>query len=106
MYRATRSALRVAIGAALAITTLTAVPAAAAAPQVVHTRVNVSLTNIDQCGFTVNSVVRGTNTLQVFVDRSGNVAIQIVSHVVSALTNGENGKRGYGEKPSLYALRP
>jgi hypothetical protein len=33
--------------------------AAAAGPQVVHTQVNVSLTGIDQCGFTVNSVVRG-----------------------------------------------
>ena len=107
MNRTTRSALRLALGAAaMAIATLTAVPAAAARPQVVHTQVNVSLTNIDQCGFTVNSVVRGTNTLQVFVNRSGNVAIQIVSHVVSTLTNVANGKVVYVENASRDAFTP
>ena len=48
-------------------------PAGAAAPQVVHTKVNVSLTNIDVCGFTVNSVIQGTDTFKVFFDKSGNV---------------------------------
>ena len=51
---------------------LAAAPAGAATPQVVHTKVNVSLTGIDQCGFTVDSVVQGTDTFQVFFDRSGN----------------------------------
>jgi len=67
-------------------------PAGAATPHVVHTKVNLSLTNIDQCGFTVNSVVRGTNTMQVFVDASGNVTIHQEAHVVSTLTNVANGK--------------
>jgi hypothetical protein len=67
-------------------------PAGAAAPQVVHTKVNVSLTGIDVCGFTVNSVIQGTDTFRVFVDRSGNVAVQDESHVVSTLTNVANGK--------------
>jgi hypothetical protein len=107
MNRTKRSALRLSLGAAaLAITTLTGVPAAAATPQVVHTQVNVSLTNIDQCGFTVNSVVQGTNTLQVFVDSSGNVAIQIVSHVVSTLTNQSNGKVVYVDNASRDAFTP
>jgi streptogramin lyase len=70
-----------------------AAPAGAATrPQVVHIKVNVSLTNIDQCGFTVDSVVQGTNTMQVFVDASGNVTVQDESHVVSTLTNTANGK--------------
>jgi hypothetical protein len=70
-------------------------PAGAATPQVVHTKVNVSFTNIDVCGFTVNSVVQGTHTFQVFVDGSGNVANQDESHVVSTLTNEANGKVVY-----------
>jgi hypothetical protein len=59
---------------------------------VVHTKVNVSLTHIDQCGFTVDSVVHGTATSQTFVDASGNVTIQNEAHVVSTLTNVANGK--------------
>ncbi|MEP7369618.1 MAG: hypothetical protein ABI662_08185 [Dermatophilaceae bacterium] len=51
-------------------------PAGAATPQVVHTKVNVSLTNIDVCGYTVNSVVKGTDTFQIFFDASGNMAFQ------------------------------
>ena len=58
----------------------------------VHTKVNVSLTNIDQCGFTVDSVVLGTDTTQTFVDASGNVTIQNETSVVSTLTNTTNGK--------------
>jgi hypothetical protein len=64
----------------------------AATPQVVHLKINLQFTDIDQCGFTVNSVVRGTATMQVFVDRSGNVTIQSEAHVVSTLTNVANGK--------------
>ena len=38
---------------------LAAAPAGAATPtQVVHTQINESLTNINQCGFTVDSVVQ------------------------------------------------
>jgi hypothetical protein len=69
-----------------------AAPAGAAAPQVVHTKVNVSLTGIDVCGFTVNSVIQGTDTTKTFFDKSGNVAVQDESHVVSTLTNVANGK--------------
>jgi hypothetical protein len=84
-----------------------AAPAGAATPpQVVHTQVNVSLTNIDQCGFTVDSVVQGTNTMQVFVDASGNVAVQDESHVVSTLTNKANGKVVYVDNASRDAFTP
>jgi len=81
-------------------------PAGAATPQVVHTKVNVSLTNIDQCGFTVNSVIQGTDTTQVFLDRSGNVAVQDVSHVVSSLTNQANGKVVYVDNARRDAFTP
>lgn len=74
---------------------LAGAPAGAAAPQVLHTQVDVLLTNIDQCGFTVNSVVRGTDTFQVFADRAGNLSFQNVAHVVSTLTNVANGKVVY-----------
>jgi hypothetical protein len=107
MNRTKRSALRLSVAAAaLAITTLTAVPAGAAAPQVVHTKVDVSLTNIDQCGFTVNSVIQGTATTQVFLDRSGNVEVQNVSHVVSTLTNVANGKVVYVDNANRDAFTP
>ena len=107
MNRTKRSALRLSVAAAtLAITTLTAVPAGAATPQVVHTKVDVSLTNIDQCGFTVNSVIQGTNTTQVFLDTSGNVEVQNVSHVVSTLTNVANGKVVYVDNASRDAFTP
>ena len=70
-----------------------AAPAGAGTPpQLVHTKVNVSLPNIDVCGFTVDSVVQGTDMFQVRVDASGNIAIQDLSHVVSTLTNTANGK--------------
>jgi hypothetical protein len=81
-------------------------PAGAAAPQVVHTQVNVSLTNIDVCGFTVNSVIQGTDTFEVFVDRSGNVAVQDQSHVVDTLTNVANGKVVYVSNASRDAYTP
>ena len=72
---------------------LAAAPAGAATPtQVVHTQINESLTNINQCGFTVDSVVKGTVTYQTFVDASGNISIQQESHAVSTLTNTANGK--------------
>jgi hypothetical protein len=67
-------------------------PAGAATPQVVHTQVDVSLPGIDVCGFTVDSVVQGTDTFEIFVDQFGNVTIQDLSHVVSTLTNEANGK--------------
>src|SRR6478735_304023 len=80
------------LASAAALVVATASPAVAAPPEVVHTKVRVSLTHIDQCGFTVNSVVRGTDTFHIRVDRSGNVAIQDTSHIVSTLTNVANGK--------------
>jgi hypothetical protein len=67
-------------------------PARGATPEIFHSQIDVTLTDIDVCGFTVDSEVQGTDTFQVFVDRSGNIAYQDVSHVVSTLTNVENGK--------------
>jgi hypothetical protein len=81
-------------------------PAGAAAPQVSHTKVNVSLTGIDVCGFTVDSVVQGTDTFQVFVDKLGNVSIQDLSHVVSTLTNEANGKVVYVSNAGRDAFQP
>jgi hypothetical protein len=86
---------------------LAAAPAGAATPQVVHTKVNVSLTNIDVCGFTVNSVIQGPLTTQIFFDRSGNVAVeQDESHVVSTLTNVANGKVVHVGNASRDAFTP
>ena len=69
-----------------------AAPAGAARPQVVHTKVIVTLTNIDQCWFTVSSVIRGTNTFKVSFDKTGNASFQSEAHRVSSLTNVANGK--------------
>lgn len=95
---------RVVRGAVVAgVTTLVAglvaaAPAGAATPtQVVHEQLNLSLPNIEECGFTVNSLVQGTHTFQTFVDRSGNVRFQDTAHVVSTLTNVANGKVVYVE---------
>ena len=85
---------------------LAAAPAGAAAPQVTHTKVNVTLTGIDVCGFTVDSVVQGTDTFKVFFDRFGNVSIQDVSHVVSTLTNEANGKVVYVEQRGPGRFHP
>ena len=71
---------------------LAAAPAGAATPTVVHTKVNVSFTGIDHCGFTVDSVVQGTSTVHVFTDQSGNMTEQDTASVVSTLTNEANGK--------------
>ena len=80
---------------------LAGAPAGAATPQVSHTQVSVSFTNIDVCGFTVDSVVQGTDTFEVFFDRFGDVSkIQDESHVVSTLTNEANGKVVYVENAS------
>ena len=107
MNRTKRIALPLSLGAAaLSLTTLAAAPARAATPQVVHTTINLSLTNIGQCGFRVNSVVQGTDTFQVFVDRSGNVTVQGVSHVVSTLTNRANGKVVYVDNANRDAFTP
>jgi hypothetical protein len=93
MNRTRRSALRLLlIAVALAVTTLTSAPAGAATTDVVHMKLDLFLPGIDQCGFTVNSVVRGAITAQTFVDRSGNVKVQVVGHAVSTLTNQANGK--------------
>lgn len=81
-------------------------PAGAATPQVVHTKVDVSLPGIDVCGFTVDSVVQGTDTFEIFVDRSGNVSIQDLSHVVSTLTNTANGKVVHVEGAGRDAFQP
>jgi hypothetical protein len=66
---------------------------AATPPQIFHTQVDVSLPGIDVCGITVDSVIEGTNTFQVFFDQFGDPAtFQSVTHVVSTLTNETNGK--------------
>lgn len=104
MNRTIRRALPLSLGAAAL--SMTTAAAAGATPQVVHTKINVSLTGINQCGFTVNSVVQGTDTFQIFVDRSGNVAIQDVSHVVSTLTNEANDKVVYVDNASRDAFTP
>ena len=78
---------------------LGAATAAATVPPVIsHTSVDVSLPGIDVCGFTVDSVVQGTNTFQVFFDSSGAPAtFQSVGHVISTLTNEANGKEVHVE---------
>jgi hypothetical protein len=81
-------------------------PASGAAPQVTHTKVDVSLIGIDVCGFTVDSVVQGTDTFQVFVDRRGNVLIRDLAHVVSTLTNEANGKVVHVEGVGRDAFQP
>jgi hypothetical protein len=80
-------------------------PAGAATTQVSHSKVDVSLTDIDVCGFIVDSVIRGTDTFQVFFDRFGNVSkMQDESHVVSTITNQANGKVVYVENASRDRL--
>jgi hypothetical protein len=81
---------------------LAGAPAGAATPpQVSHSKVDLSLPGIDVCGFTVDSVIQGTNTSEVFFDRFGNpTTIQNESHVVSTLTNEANGKVVYVENAS------
>jgi hypothetical protein len=71
---------------------LAVAPAGAATTQVFHTRVNVSLPGINVCGFAVDSVVQGTDTVQVFTDQSGNTSMQELTNIVSTLTNTANGK--------------
>ena len=71
---------------------LAAAPAGAATPTVDHIKVNVSFTGIDQCGFTVDSVVQGTLTIHVFTGQSGNMTEQDTASVVSTLTNEANQK--------------
>jgi hypothetical protein len=85
---------------------VTGAPAGAAAPEVTHTKVNVTLPGIDVCGFTVNSVVQGTDVFQVRVDKLGNVAIQEMSHVVSTLTNVVNGKVVHVSNAGRDAFQP
>jgi hypothetical protein len=90
MIRAVR--LAVAAGAiALGAVWVPGTAAAAAAPEIVHSRLDLSLTGIDECGFTVNSVIQGSLTQQTFV-RSGTVVQQTLASVVSTLTNTANGK--------------
>ena len=83
---------------------LAASPAAAATSQVVHTQVNVSLSNIRVCGFKVDSLIQGTDTFQLFFDASGNVSVQDVSHVTSTLTNRANGKVVFVDNASRDSL--
>ena len=73
---------------------LAGAPAGAATPpQVSHTKLDFSLPGINVCGLTVDSVIQGTNTFQVFFDRFGNPStFQSLAHVVSTLTNEANGK--------------
>ena len=82
-------------------------PAGAATPQVSHMQINESLPNINQCGFTVDSVVQGTFTSETFFDQFGNVSsIQNESHVVSTLTNVANGKVVYVEGSGRDSFQP
>jgi len=107
MNRTLRNALRLAVGAAaLAGLTLPQAAAEAATPEVTHTKIDLSFTGIDQCGFTVDSVVQGTDTVQVFVDRAGNVTVQDTSHVVSTLTNEANHKVVHVANASRDAFTP
>jgi hypothetical protein len=81
--------------------------AGAATPQVSHTQISVSFTGIDVCGFTVDSVVKGTDTFAVFFDQSGNVSrMQDESHAVSTLTNEANGKVVYVEQSGRDRFSP
>ena len=81
--------------------------AGAATPQVSHTQISVSSTGIGVCGFTVDSVVKGTDTFEVFFDQSGNVSsMQDESHAVSTLTNEANGKVVYVEQSGRDRFSP
>ena len=86
---------------------LGAAPAEAATPQVTHTKIRVSFIGIPVCGFTVDSVVKGTDTFKVFFDQSGNVSsMQDESHAVSTLTNEANGKVVYVEQSGRDRFSP
>ena len=65
---------------------MSAAPAGAATPQFFHMQINQSF-RFNQCGFTIDSTVRGTFTSEVFVSRSGVTIENDESHVVSTLTN-------------------
>ena len=78
---------------ALLVGWLAGASAGAATPQVSHSKLDISLPGIDVCGFTVDSVIQGTDTFQVFFDRFGNPStIQDLHHVISTLTNEATGK--------------
>lgn len=80
---------------------VTAAPAGAAEPQFFHQQLNFSFFGIDQCGFTVDSVVQGTLTIEDFVDGAGNLTVeQDEAHVLSTLTNETNGKVVYVDSAS------
>jgi hypothetical protein len=99
--------MQVAALSGLAVLVGAAAPAGATAqPQVFHTKVSVSLLGIDICGFTVNSVIEGVDTTQVFVDPAGNVAIHDQSHVVDTITNLDNGKVAYVDNASRDFFTP
>jgi len=84
---------------------LAAAPAGAATPEVDHSKVNVSFTGIDVCGFTVDSVVQGTDTFHVFFDTAGDPSLfSDESHVISTLTNESNGKVVYVANASRDAF--
>lgn len=74
---------------------LSALPATAQTTSPSPVRVHLSINGIDVCGFTVDSVVDGTDTSRLFVDRAGNLWVQDESHIVSKLTNESNGKVVY-----------
>jgi hypothetical protein len=69
-------------------------------------RVHVSLTGIDVCGFTVDSVVTGTDKAREFTDKAGNLWVQDESHIVSALTNEANGKVVYVDSAGRDLFQP
>ena len=86
-------AVRLAVGAVVALgaVLVPGAPAGAATPEIDHTRLDLTLTGINECGITVNSVVQGTFTQQTFFT-SGGVVLRTTGTVTSTLTNPANGK--------------
>lgn len=89
--------------AALVTAFLAQVPAAADTPP---NKVDFSYTGIPVCGFTVDSVVQGTDTARGFVDNAGNFWVQDESHIVSTLTNEANGKVVHVEGSARDLFQP
>lgn len=86
------------VTSALAAGWATAAPAGAATPPVVsHEQLNFILTGIPVCGFTVDSLIQGTHTDQMFTDASGDMRFQDETHVISTLTNEANGNEVHVE---------
>ena len=76
---------------------LAAAPAGAATPEVDHIKGVLFSGTVDDCGFTVTSVVVGTSTFKTTVDKSGTASYQSETHIVDTLTNVANGKVVYSD---------